>query len=325
MEIPQILQHLSFHRMNIRFYPQETIRMNYWIGAVWRNRFLYAAESVRDESGQSLRVLLDTLPLVENHLYYKQLAGGFPKGFLFDCSLLPGASGSFTLAKERIYTVSLVLIGNCVGYYPLFIEALQRMFAEGFGQPLTPLTLIDICEEGGSLLYSGHGHFLNKPSSVYQLPSQPDKPAETTVGLRFKTPVSLMNPAKRNLGEGYQSKLNNFPSFYQFIRSLTYRLMTLHMLYVDPGSMPDKDTHAAATETFIRPAGRALLLEATLCYEKRHSTPREGETAVYTFGGYTGTLVFGQVDTRFLPLLVFGSYLGVGNDINYGLGIYEVV
>lgn len=324
MELPHCLNKLFFYRMDIRFCLEETIRMDYWIGAVWRNRFLYAAETVHDENGKSLRALLDTLPLAENHPYYKQLAGGFPKGFLFDFSRLPSSSGGFTLLKGRVYTVSFLLIGRCIQYYPLFIIALSRMFANGFGYPMAPLTLIDICETGGSLLYSGKGDFLHQPSCPIRLPDFPGGKTAATVCLHFQTPVSLMNPAKRNLHEGYQSKLNNFPSFYQLMRSLLFRLMTLHMLYISPGEAIEKQEMTKAIEEFIRPSGRAFLLKAALTYEKKHSTPREGETTVYTLGGYKGELVFEQIDARFLPLLLLGSQVGVGNDIPYGLGTYKV-
>lgn len=324
MELPHSLNKLFSYRMDIRFCPKETIRMNYWIGAVWRNRFLYVAETVCDESGKSLRALLDTLPLAENHPYYKQLAGGFPKGFLFDCSRLPSSSGGFTLVKERVYTVSFLLIGRCIQYYPLFIHALRRMFANGFGYPVAPLTLIDICEAGGSLLYSGNGDFLHQPSFPIRLPDFPEGKTEATVCLHFQTPVSLMNPAKRHLHDGYQSKLNNFPSFYQLMRSLLFRLTTLYMLYISPEEAIEKEELTKAIEEFIRPAARAFLLKSALTYERKHSTPREGETTVYTLGGYTGDLVFEQIDARFLPLLLLGSQVGVGNDILYGLGIYKV-
>lgn len=40
--------------------------------------------------------------------------------------------------------------------------------------------------------------------------------------------------------------------------------------------------------------------------------------------GYCGELVFGNVESRYYPVLEFASSLGVGNDISYGLGMYEI-
>ena len=326
MDILQSLQNLYFYRLDIRFYPNEPIKIPYWTGAVIRNRFLYAAEKIFDNQGHSLRELLDTLPLSEAHAYYKQLAGGFPKGFLFDCSTLPFQYGKFALKKEHIYTFSLLLIGNCSDYYPLFIAALKQMFSEGLGNPMISLTLIDICERRDMLLCSGKENFLNKPSAPFKLEvSSFAFENSIKLTLHFNTPVSLTNRAqKKNQTNGYQNKLNNFPSFYQFMRSLLYRLVTLNMLYVNSENVATPTETKEDIERFISPASQALLLNANINYEKRYSTPRVGETNVYTMNGYCGTLSFDQVDSRFIPLLQFASHLGIGNDINYGLGIFNV-
>lgn len=326
MNILESLQNLYFYRLDIRFYPNGPIRLPHWTGAVIRNRFLYAAEQIHDNHGHSLRELLDTFPLSEEHAYYKQLVGGFPKGFLFDCTTLPFQYGNLVLEEEHIYAFSLLLIGNCSDYYPLFIAALKRMFSEGFGKPMTSLTLIDICERKDILLCSGKESFLNKPSAPFTLEGF-ILPFEnnTKITLHFKTPVSLANHAqKENQVNGYQNKLNNFPSFYQFMRSLLYRLVTLNMLYVNSDNIATPAEIKESIEQFITPAGRALLLNANINYEKRYSTPRVGETNVYTMSGYCGTLSFNQVNSRFIPLLQFASHLGIGNDINYGLGIFDV-
>lgn len=34
--------------------------------------------------------------------------------------------------------------------------------------------------------------------------------------------------------------------------------------------------------------------------------------------------MFGNVESRYYPVLEFASCLGVGNDISYGLGMYEI-
>ncbi len=326
MDILQTLDNIYFHQLDIRFYPNDVIQMPYWIGSVLRNRFLYIAEGVYNEQGTSLYTLLETLPLPITHAYYKSLVGGFPKGFLFDCSALPGASGKFRLEKEHIYTFSLIIIGRCADYYPLFIQTLQRMFSEGFGYPITPLTLVDICENGGFQLYNGNSDFLNQLSRPFKLKFPISfQENEMPITLHFKTPVNLISRVRKEKNEnGYQSKLNNFPSFYQFMRSSLHRLLTLNLLYVNSDNTASPQLVSESIEEFIRPATRALLLRADIRYEKRYSTPRVNETNVYTMYGYCGTLSFDQVNSRFLPLLTFNSYLGIGNDINYGLGTFDV-
>lgn len=325
MDILQTLDEIYFHKLDIRFYPNDVIQMPYWIGSVLRNRFLYTAEGVCNEQGTSLYTLLNTLPLSENHAYYKSLIGGFPKGFLFDCSTLPDVSGKVRLEKEHIYTFSLILIGRCADYYPLFVQTLQLMFSEGFGHPMVSLTLIDICENG-DLLYSDNGGFLNPLSCPFKIDfpiSYQEK--EMPIMFHFKTPVNLISRVRNEKNEnGYQSKLNNFPSFYQFMRSSLHRLFTLNLLYVNSEFESTPKLISESIEEFINPATRAILLHADIRYEKRYSTPRMNETNVYTMYGYCGTLSFDRISSHFIPLLSFNSYLGIGNDINYGLGIFDL-
>ena len=150
-------------------------------------------------------------PYRKDHFLYRQLKGGFPKGFFFDCSDLPAEARGFTLDANRIYTFSMVLIGNQSKYKPLYVEALRQMITRGFGHPVVSMTLIDITEISSR--------------------SEPDPVAESAtvnVQLHFKTPVCLMHPSKKSV-EGYQGKLNNFPSFYQFYAVVN--LSSGHIMY----------------------------------------------------------------------------------------------
>ena len=75
---------------------------------------------------------------------------------------------------------------------------------------------------------------------------------------------------------------------------------------------------------YIQPSIQVLLLRADLRLEKRYNTPKKGENTVYTMNGYTGRLVFGQVPAHYLPLLLLAETLGVGANINYGLGCFQI-
>ena len=87
--IENLLRGLTVCRLTVRFFTEERVSMKFWIGSVLRNRFLYAADHIFDEQGISLRQHIDTLSITEDHFLYRQLRGGFRKGFLFDCSTLP--------------------------------------------------------------------------------------------------------------------------------------------------------------------------------------------------------------------------------------------
>lgn len=305
-----LIKGLYYHRFEVSFRPDADISVPSWSGAVLRNRFLCSAENIYVERDLSLRQWLDTLPLSENHSLYRHLAGGFPKGFLFDCSTLP-FNGSFTVKQSRTYSFGMILIGKCVEKVHFFAEALKLMFAEGWGTPKTSLALTGITEcMGGQTL------------PLFNL--EADDSRDVMLALQFKTPVNLINrPAQRNY-QGYQGKLNCFPSFYQFMRSMMHRLATLNMLYTDNVGDFTQAEMKECIENFIRTASDAMLLDACIRYEKRHSTPRTDARNVYVMCGYCGTMVYGNVDSKFVPLISFASNLGVGNDINFGLGTFDV-
>lgn len=319
------------HKISVRFYPVDEIRMDVWIGAVIRNNFLYAAENVYDKHGQSLRQKIDDLPLPDNHPYYKQFLGGTPKGLFFDCSDIPYVEKGIRLEKNHIYTIHFILAGSFSEYYLQVIEAIRSLFSRGFGHPMTPATIIDIFEttddEQHHILYSDNCNFLNTPSHSIKLADYYQEFHSTNekrnLTLQFVTPVSLIHPrTKVNKEISYQDKLNCFPSFYQFMRSVAYRLMTLNLLYGKEVDITDQQTTEAALNVYIEAATEAILLQANISNKRLYSTPRKEQSSVYVMNGYQGTITWGNVDSKYVPLLIFASHLGVGNDINFGLGIF---
>lgn len=300
---------LQYVKIDVRFFADQDVRMRYWIGAVLRNRFLFAANQVFDENGVSLRRILDTISLPEEHFLYRYLRGGAPKGFLFDCSSLPGRGSGFTLEANRIYSFSLVIIGDRIKYKSLFMDALKIMIESGFGVPVVPLQLIGCSEE--SVRMSCMQDILLEADAV-------------KCRLYFDTPVSLVQATGHERGRGFQNKLNNFPSFYQFMRSLVYRLLTLNILYSDKGLFNSKDEMDSFVNIFIAQSTDAALLSADIRQETCYSSPKAGKDSVYTMKGFIGTLCYEEVPSVYIPLILFGSDLGVGSNVNYGLGNYRV-
>jgi len=299
----EVLKNLNrYCRLRVRFFASVEVADRYWIGAVLRNRFLHAADSVTDSQGISLRRIIDTLPLPDNHFLYRQLKGGFPKGFFLDCSDLPFDYKGFCFEADRIYTFSIVLIGNMNEYKPMYMDAVKKMLGSGFGHPVVPMTVVDIIEEEHSV------------APLYEY-------SEESVDLQlvFKTPVCLVRVSKEG-GGGFQNKLNNFPSFYQFMRSLMYRLVTLSILYGGSRRFESLDEMEEWIEQSISSSYQAMLLRANLFYMRLLGTPKVGDNTVYSMGGYSGRLIFGNVPAALLPVLHAGAQVGVGADINYGLG-----
>lgn len=57
-----------------------------------------------------------------------------------------------SLYRRQVYGFSLILIGKCSVWLPLFVKALRLMFMDGVGEPKARLNLIDIEEDGSDVL-----------------------------------------------------------------------------------------------------------------------------------------------------------------------------
>ena len=124
---------------------------------------------------------------------------------------------------------------------------------------------------------------------------------------------------------GYQSRLNGFSSFYQWVSAAAYRLSTLTILYAEEG-MPEiksREEWEVCIEQFIAPAVRPWLLSADLKYISLRSTPKEDSDSVYVMSGYVGAITYGRVSPYYVPLVCMMSQLAIGNDVNYGFGRYQ--
>lgn len=323
---------LECYRVTVRFYPNDDVSLDAWIGAVFRNRFLYFAESVCDENGVSLRSRLDELTLSPEHPYYKQMKGGFPKGMLFDFRTIPGRSRNGNLYQNTIYSFDMVFIGKAVGFFPMAVHVLEKMFADGIGHPLTSLSLIDMFENGEDgetrLLYSGNSTFINMPENAIRISDyKVDENEHVDIRLTFHTPMSLYQLKEKTQPElSYQHKMNGFPSFYQMVRSITYRWASLSMLYGDDPMVADADKKEfeQQLDRFVELSSLAFLQEASLRSRKIYGTPKKTEKQVYVMEGYEGRLVFRHVSCRYLPLLLWGEHVAVGNNVQYGMGSYSV-
>ncbi len=303
------LDALAFVRISVEFKPSRDLSQKAWIGAAVRNCFLYAAEQVRMPEGDSLRERLDTLPLAEDHFLYRQLSGGFPKGYLFDVSAMTLPSNEYILLTSGTYKFHILLLGRLIRLQSAVITAIQNMLETGLGEPCVPLDLISL-----------------KVSRELRLHNFAKRCFDENVNVRLclKTPMALAKPVDA-IKVGYQSRLNGFPSFYQWISAAAYRLSTLTLLYAEDGlcDIKSKEDWETSIERLVAPAVEPWLLNADLKYISLRSTPKKGSDKVYVMPGYVGTITYGRVSPYYVPLLSMMSQLAIGNDVNYGLGRYQ--
>ena len=320
----------GYHRLRVRFFAHADLSLEGWIGAVLRNNFLVQAAAVKDKMDISLFEYLNCFPLPKTHPAYKALQGGFQKALWFDFREIPVNNRSHILRANQIYVLTIVMVDSFLIHFPMVAEALRRMFNRGFGHPVVPATLVDIsdcdAEDHWRLCYQPDTGVLHMPMHAIHLSDfqlADCAPSVATVQIYFNTPVNLFRQrAKKDSEQSFQDKLNGFPSFYQLVRSLAYRVSTLDLLYGDP--IGEGGWSKTEIETSVRIACEAQLLQVNLRNCKVRGTPKQGNSHVYVMEGYQGRLILQQVPSVCLPLLAFGMGLLVGNQVQYGLGAYTL-
>lgn len=326
------LDSLSYHRIEFRFTPTENSCLKYWCGSVIRNNLLYAAEQVKVTENKTLFSVINELSLEDSHPLYKELSGGFPKGYtLSNIQFNESLEYPIQLMKNSVYKFSVCLIGKMATYHPYLIEAVRIMCQRGIGSPLTPLILVEASE-----IHPCHPPHLLYTSGIDTIPplSLPILPADFSthgesikaeVKLHLLTPLHLVqNRKKKNQEISFQDKQNGFPSFYQFTRSVIYRLIKYMALYGQSNHTLFSEEYQKNIDNFILQAALPTLTSVNLKRTAIRSTPKKKDENHIVLRGYIGEMSYYGSFGDFLPLLLFAQELGAGNDVTYGLGQYKI-
>ncbi|MDR3062216.1 MAG: CRISPR system precrRNA processing endoribonuclease RAMP protein Cas6 [Dysgonamonadaceae bacterium] len=319
---------LCYHRLDVRITAVKDTIFDAWPGAIIRNNLLFASEQIPVGGEMSLREKINRIPLLSSHPLYKDLAGGFPRGYQVTLQSNHDMTSSVFLRKNEILCFSVILIGDMAQYFNYFIRAIRLMCQRGFGYPMVPFLLIDVNERSYSgecqLLateQSGLSDRLQYPVRLSDFyPNQP-KGNKKSLKIMFETPVSLFKQTKKKDTKiSYQDKTNGFPSFYQLVRSMVFRLQKLHTLYVDPDNYFDSEEQI---EDYLNHARECSLLAADIRKIVLQSTPKKETEDRIQFGGYIGELSFDGDFSGYIPLLRFMQELGVGDGVVYGMGRFR--
>lgn len=321
---------LFIHCLDIRMVFIENTNVLGWLGSVIRNNLLYATDGIFiEEENKTLRELINKIELAENHPLYSELKNGFPAPYIISLNNHRTLNSTCCLKQGDIVSFSLVLIGKITAYYRFFIKAIQEMCRRGLGTPMHPVLLLDIFErpyegEKNLLFAQGESLFpeLKHPIGLSHFFSE-KKQENLVVKIRLMTPVSIYKISKKEANpDSYQCKMNGFPSFYQFIRSLLNRFIKLAELYGVAENTISEYQHCL--EEFLQQALRVELKSANINARRVKGTLRKGKDSLIIYSGYTGELVFMGVSYKYLPYLYYMQYLGVGDNVVYGMGQYVV-
>lgn len=323
---------LYFHELEVCITATEDVYIDGWLGSVLRNNLLYATEKVKISGIFSLRQIIEIIPIQETHPLYKELKNGFPRGFVISpISHQTPVSSSRVSAGETI-RFSLLLFGNFANYYPEFVEAIQEMCNRGIGKPISPFLLTGLFERShNNILYP----LVNEQQQTYPLQhkthlsdfmNQKFSESEKELTIRYSTPINLYNNTfATRTPQSYQDRQNGFPGFYQLVRSIAGRVSKLAALYTYPDNNNFYPEVEARLESFTQYAVSVLLTSAQVKQAELYSSPKKETNERIRFTGYTGELTVNGYFNYHLPLLLFAQHIGVGYNIVYGLGRYDIV
>ena len=325
---------LHYHQLLVSITPAKEVKITGWLGAVIRNNLLFAADQIRlPDEKKSLREFVAAIPLRENHPFYAELKNGFPAPYTITLnSHAQSISPVKELKKGEIISFTLSLIGTVAIHYRSFLQAIREMCRHGMGTPISSFLLIDVCEVSPhnelNLLMTGENILASNLKYPVTLDpcKKPDSERRTNMlQLTLTTPTKLYRPSQKTDTQiSYQDKLNCFPSFYQFIRSAAFRFFKLSILYLPPHNPKFIKPLQDELEHLIEKAVSPTLYSADLQQVVLPNTLKKETINKINLSGYVGTLSFQGHFNNFLPLLLFMQNLGVGHDVVFGLGKYEV-
>jgi hypothetical protein len=254
-----------------------------------------------------------------------------PRGYV----LKPPLEREKEYTSDRPLSFEMILIGDRINYLPYVIVTLSELGRIGIGlnRGRFALSDISIIPFDPPLTKGGWGDFQmndNFSESIYdpesntvknihkiitgnELIKYAGKINRKRITLQFLTPARIKyNPT----GEKGDSEVVRVPEFHHIIRRLRDRINALSITYC--GGPIDVD--------FKGIAERATKVKTRDVNIRWIDTKRKSRTqpVYHDQSGFIGEITFEGDLTEFLPLMVLGEYVHVGEDAVFGNGWYRI-
>ncbi len=238
-----------------------------------------------------------------------------PRGYVFK----PPLSETALYTPSTPLRFDLVLIGDRIDYFPYIIMPFIEVGKSGIGLNRGRFRLAEIAsvKDGtSSTVYdSRSGVVTNSIQRITgrELLKKADDLASGRMTLRFLTPTRLKyNPT----GEKGKSAVVRDPEFHHIIRRLRDRLNALSSAYC--GGPLDMD--------FKGLAERAMMIKKARSDARWVETRRKSRTqqATHDQSGFMGRISFEGDLEEFIPMLIAGEFVHIGDDAVFGNGWYKV-
>lgn len=235
-----------------------------------------------------------------------------PRPYLFE----PPLNGRREYNKDDELAFGLTLIGRGIEFLPYFIVAIREMGEVGvtkrrhkFG--LRSIESVDEMSGGRSLIYSSDDQMVHNRSKVltyYDCVEEANRLSKERITLNF------LSPTKIKFGGEYL--FNEIP-FQALIQALTIRINALNSLHCGgqwDDSLRDLRDRAAGIKLVSSDLERQGVL--------RYSSRQKMKTSL---SGATGSVIYEGDLKDFLPLLVLGQFIHIGDNCVFGCGKYQVI
>ncbi|MCL5773705.1 MAG: CRISPR system precrRNA processing endoribonuclease RAMP protein Cas6 [Firmicutes bacterium] len=238
-----------------------------------------------------------------------------PRGYV----LKPPLEEETEYSSGKPLSFNIVLVGDRVNYLAYVIVALKELGRSGIGLNRGKFTLGEI-----SVIKNGTAEAIYDPSlntvknvdkrtTGIELLEQTKKINQRKITIQFLTPARIKyNPT----GEKGKSAVVRVPEFHHIIRRLRDRINALSMAYCSsPVDIDFKGIAERATAVKTRDVNLKWL------DLKRKSKTQQIQ---HDQSGFIGRITYeGDLD-EFLPLIVLGEHVHVGEDAVFGNGWYRV-
>ncbi len=307
------MSQLSVHRYQFNCLVKEPLKFNFYAGSLLRGAF-----------GQALRKLVCVTHMQDCKacLLYRQCA--YPKVFETPPPLQvqfqnfsqipnpfvlePPPMGSKDFAPGDTFSFNLVLIGQALAQLPLVIYAWQTALNSGLGPGHAEVELLEVVFEPEQPVAQV---VFSNANAACLLPTPPFTPEPLVSSERMS--VQLLTPLRiQQKGQVLSSAMRG----KDFLMALVRRYYFLQEFHTQDYQAPDFKALALQAEQI---EGKH---DFSWCEWQRYSSRQQQKM---TFGGVLGELELTGDLTAFLPLLVAGQWLHVGNKTTFGMGHYRLV
>jgi len=219
----------------------------------------------------------------------------------------------------RFLSFEMVLIGRLNKWLPYVIVPFRELGNRGLGAnripfKLSQILIFDFRGKEWFPIYSSKDETVRpKDLAIEWKELLPEQSQKEKITLNFFTPTTIRYNFRKEKGK---SVVVRRPEFHILIKRLRDRINALLNFYC--GEKLDIDFRA-----FGKEAEKIKKVEDKTLWKERKRKRADGK--IHNLSGFTGRVTFeGEID-EFIPYLVLGQYIHVGENAPFGNGWYEIV